>query len=72
MSTAAALSRGSFRLPHLGDWMQEGQPDSHGHRSMVRSVAPIQSLSTAYPFSVIPTPPGWPSWMKITGRPKSG
>ena len=33
-ATAPALSRGLFWLPHLGDWMQDGQPSSHAHEAM--------------------------------------
>ncbi len=41
--TAPALSSGSFPLPHLGDWIQEGQPRSHSQAVIAASVAPSQS-----------------------------
>ena len=45
--SAPALSRGSFPLPHLGDWMQEGQPRSHSHEAMASRVAVSQSRARA-------------------------
>ncbi len=41
--TAPALSSGSLPLPHLGDWIQEGQPRSHSQAVIAASVAPSQS-----------------------------
>jgi len=32
--TAPRLCSGSFPLPHLGDWMQDGQPASHSQEAM--------------------------------------
>ena len=40
--TAASLSSGLFLLPHLGDWTQEGQPDSHSQALMASRVAVSQ------------------------------
>ena len=62
MIEAAALSSGSLLLPHLGLWIQEGQPVSQGHSSTVRSVASHNSGSNSKPFSEMPTPPGNPSY----------
>ena len=39
MRTAPALSRGLFWLPHLGDWMHDGQPSSQAHDAMPSRVA---------------------------------
>ena len=33
------MSRGWLLLPHLGEWMHDGQPDSQGHCSMTSRVA---------------------------------
>ena len=37
--SAPALSSGSFRFPHLGDWTQDGQPCSHGQPASMRAVS---------------------------------
>ena len=34
MLTAASLSRGLLPEPHLGEWMQEGQPSSQGQAAV--------------------------------------
>jgi hypothetical protein len=36
---AAALSRCSLALPHLGDWTHDGQPSRHGHAATLSWVA---------------------------------
>lgn len=36
---AACLFRGSLPLPHLGDWMQDGQPCSQSHEAIASRVA---------------------------------
>ena len=38
MLTAASLSRGLLPEPHLGEWMQDGQPSSQGQASMTSRV----------------------------------
>ena len=38
---APALSSGSLPLPHLGDWMHDGQPDSHSQAATASRVARI-------------------------------
>jgi len=43
VSLAASLSSGRFPEPHLGDWMHEGHPSSHGHPSRSSSVRAINS-----------------------------
>ena len=58
---APPLSSSSFRLPHFGDWTQEGQPCSHGQRSSIVSVSATQPSKQSKPRSAIPTPPAWPS-----------
>src|SRR5512132_404380 len=59
--SAPALSSGSFRFPHFGDWTQEGQPCSQGQPSSIRAVSAAQPSNESKPRSVIPTPPAWPS-----------
>lgn len=58
---APALSRGLFLLPHLGDWTQDGQPDSHSHALMAARVAASQVWAFPKARSANPAPPGWPS-----------
>ena len=36
---APTLSRGWFWLPHLGDWMHEGQPSAHSQDRIASRVA---------------------------------
>ncbi|MEZ7768445.1 hypothetical protein [Pauljensenia sp. 20925_1_25] len=36
---APCLDRGSLPLPHLGDWMQRGHPDSQSQEETASSVA---------------------------------
>src|SRR5262249_26328216 len=60
-SSAPALSSGSFRFPHFGDWTQDGQPLSHGQPSSIFAVSSTQPSNVSKPRSVIPTPPEWPS-----------
>ena len=38
-TTEPALSSGSLPLPHLGDWMQDGQPRSHSQAVIASRVA---------------------------------
>ena len=38
-ATAPALSSGLFWLPHLGDWMHDGQPSVHTQAAMASRVA---------------------------------
>ncbi len=59
--TAPSLDSGELPLPHLGDWMQEGQPVSQGQLRMASLVAVSQSPATAKPRSAKPAPPAWPS-----------
>ena len=58
---APALSSGSLPLPHFGDWMHDGQPDSHSHAATASRVARIQAGKASKPRSAKPAPPGWPS-----------
>jgi len=44
-STAPALLSGLFWLPHLGDWMHEGQPSRHSQEAMVSRVARSQAAA---------------------------
>ena len=60
-SSAPALSSGSFRFPHFGDWTQDGQPLSQGQPSSIFAVSSTQPSKASKPRSVIPTPPEWPS-----------
>lgn len=55
---AAALSRGSFPLPHLGDCTQDGQPVSHSQSPSTARVARSQVAAQRYPRSANPAPPG--------------
>ena len=41
--TAPRLCSGSLPLPHLGDWMQDGQPASHSQAAMASRVAVSQA-----------------------------
>ena len=66
---AARLSRSSFRFPHLGLWTHEGHPARQGHRSSSRDVSATHSSKQSKPRSAIPTPPAWPSYTKMVGRP---
>lgn len=45
--TAPALSSGSLPLPHLGDWMHDGQPDTQGQPAMRSRVTRSQSAAMA-------------------------
>src|SRR6266540_7533221 len=67
-SKAPALSRGSFKFPHFGDWTQEGQPCSQGQPSSSLAVSATQPSKTSKPRSAIPTPPAWPSYTNTVGR----
>src|SRR5947208_16760542 len=58
---APSLSSISLRLPHFGDWTQEGQPSPQGQPSSIRAVSATQPSNAAKPRSLMPTPPGWPS-----------
>ena len=40
--SAPALSSGSFRFPHFGDWTHDGQPRSHGHPASIFAVSSTQ------------------------------
>lgn len=40
--TAPALSSGSFPLPHFGDWMHEGHPDTQPQSAIRSRVIPSQ------------------------------
>ena len=42
---APCLLRGLLPLPHLGEWMQEGQPESQGQDWIAWRVACNQSLA---------------------------
>lgn len=59
LSTESApdLSSGSFQDPHLGDWMQEGQPAAHWQPAMTSRVALRWRSAAANPSSAIPAPP---------------
>ena len=59
--TAPRLCSGSLPLPHLGDWMQDGQPASHSQEAMASRVAVSQSRAVWKARSAKPAPPGWPS-----------
>jgi len=54
---AAALSKGLFLLPHLGDCTQEGQPASHSQALMASRVAVSHVLAFSKPRSANPAPP---------------
>ena len=41
--TAPGLDSGSLPFPHLGDWMQDGQPAWHSQLRMASAVAASQS-----------------------------
>src|SRR3984885_16190725 len=41
--TAPSLDSGSFPLPHLGDWVQEGHPAAHPRDAISWAVAARQS-----------------------------
>jgi hypothetical protein len=43
MRSAACLSSGLLPLPHFGDWMHDGQPDSHGQARRSAAVRPRRS-----------------------------
>ena len=55
---AAALSKGLFPEPHLGEWMQEGQPSSQGQASMTSRVRWRSSSRMVKARAARPTPPG--------------
>src|SRR5215469_16311951 len=59
--TAPALDSGSLPLPHLGDWMQEGQPAAHSQDAIAWAVARSQSRAARKPRSAKPAPPSCPS-----------
>ncbi|MBC3842945.1 hypothetical protein GXW82_30520 [Streptacidiphilus sp. 4-A2] len=59
--TEPALSSGSFPLPHLGDWIHDGQPRSHSQAVIAARVALSQGRARWKPRSAKPAPPGWPS-----------
>jgi secretion/DNA translocation related TadE-like protein len=44
--TAPSFDNGSFPLPHLGDWTQEGQPWSHAQAAIASRVARSHSAAT--------------------------
>ena len=56
-----ALSSGSFRFPHFGDWTHDGQPCSQGQPANSLAVSCTQPSKMSKPRWVIPTPPEWPS-----------
>ena len=58
---AAALSRCSLPLPHLGDWMHDGHPSWHGHTSMLSWVAARWRSAASKASSATPAPPGMAS-----------
>ena len=55
--TAPALSSGSLPLPHLGDWMHDGQPEVHVQSAIRSRVIRSQVSAMAYPRSANPAPP---------------
>lgn len=59
-------------MPHLGDWMQDGQPASHSQEAMASRVAASQARAVWKARSAKPAPPGWPSYTKTVGRRVSG
>src|SRR6185295_14816852 len=59
--TAPALSNGSFPLPHLGDWTQDGHPASHSQDATASLVALSHCSAVSYPRAAKPAPPGCPS-----------
>ena len=56
-----ALSSGLFWLPHLGDWMHDGQPSMHSQAAIASRVAVSHARAAWKPRSANPAPPGWPS-----------
>ena len=58
---APDLDSGSFPLPHLGDWMQDGQPFAQSHDAMASAVARSQDCAVQNPRSANPAPPSCPS-----------
>ncbi|CAM5253410.1 hypothetical protein SHIRM173S_09407 [Streptomyces hirsutus] len=56
--TAPRLCSGSLPFPHLGDWMQDGQPASHSQEAMACRVAVSQSPAVRKARSAKPAPPG--------------
>ena len=71
-SCAPPLESGSLRLPHFGDCTHEGQPSRQRHSLISRCASATSSSKWAKAIRVMPTPPGWPSWMKIVGPPVCG
>lgn len=59
--TASVFANGLLRLPHFGDWTQDGQPDSHSQPAIVSRVARSQARAASKPRWAKPAPPGWPS-----------
>lgn len=55
--SAPDLSSGSFQEPHLGEWMQEGQPATQRQLAMTSKVALRWRSAVAKPSSAIPAPP---------------
>src|SRR5699024_10134614 len=55
--TAPALESGSLPLPHLGDWMHEGQPVSHSQDRIASRVARSHGTALRKPRSANPAPP---------------
>ncbi len=47
MTRAPCLSSGSLPLPHFGDWMHDGHPDSHSQAAMASRVACSQVAALA-------------------------
>ena len=60
-ATAPTLSSGWFWLPHLGDWMHDGQPSVHSQARMVSRVALSHGPAASNPRRENPAPPGCPS-----------
>ena len=58
---APALSSGELPLPHFGDWMHDGQPDSQRQERTASNVASIHSAKRSKPALEKPAPPGVPS-----------
>ena len=53
--------KGSFPVPHFGDWMQDGHPAWRSQQAIASAVAVSQSRATAKPRSANPAPPSFPS-----------
>ena len=55
------LLNGWLLFPHLGEWIQAGQPESQEQEDTISHARRSISGNTEAAFSARPTPPGTPS-----------